>query len=214
MSKTHTWFATKNDLQLILKWLKDAGAVFSDDLLDRDLIHQLNGEFVIQFPEFGSVENYPDSINLADYPENSEQWRRAILTKHDQAHNPNRKIVDADKSPVAGLLVPELREGKFWVAGCLWFPTINLQKTFPALSRICQKFERWLKKYPLVFDNTKADNNTKYNYQICNDFIVRKVYALPEAYSLLENGAFVILNMTSPKNYSEFKRNLELSGHI
>jgi hypothetical protein len=78
---------------------------------------------------------------------------------------------------------------------------------------VCGRFERFLKAHPTVFDNTKGENKSAFDYQICSSGVIRRIFALPEAYALLNKGEFMVDYLTSPKTYSEFRRRLQLSGH-
>ena len=151
--------------------------------------------------------------NPADeFAESSPRWKRAVLAKIDQERE-HRPQIDADRSAVAGLVLPEYRDGRYWVAGEVWFPTSRLRETFPDLNRICQRFERFLRKHPTVFDNSKGEDSCSFGYQLCTCGIIHRIVALPEAFALLQSGAFMIDRLVSPKQYAEFRRRLQLSGH-
>ena len=213
MSRSHTWFATKCDAESILAWLRDAGA------------RQLSGEpvevgwepdgreLVLHFPSIGPVELWPTEIATPPCGDNSPRAKRTILAMISQRENPGRPEIDVDRSAVAGLKLPELRDGRYWVAGHVWFPTSKLKDVFPDLNRICGRFERFLKTHPTVFDNTKGEDKIGFGYQICSSGIVHRIFALPEAYALLKEGSFMVDYLTSPKTYSDFRRRLQLSGH-
>ena len=213
MSRSHTWFATKNDADTILTWLRDAGARrLSGEPLEGEW--EPDGrEFAIHFPSIGPVEFWPTEICSPTCGDSSPRAKRAILAMICQRENPGRPEIDVDRSAVAGLKLPEFRDRRYWVAGQVWFPTSRLKEAFPELNRICGRFERFLKKHPTVFDNTKGEDTSGYGYQLCTMGIVHRIFALPEAYALLEQGAFMVDNLTSPKTYADFRRRLQLSGH-
>lgn len=197
MSTSHTWFATDKDFPLIADWLISSGAQPVDAALSIETISTDGSEYVLYFPAIGTPEFWPDHVNLADYAENSTRWRQAVLTKIGTEHRPQRRMIDPQKSPAAGLKTPYLREGQHWVSGSLWFPTSNLKKVFPELAKICGRFERWIRKFPMVFDNRKGDNQTTFDRQICHSNIIQCINALPNAYSLLNDGACMVDYMTS-----------------
>jgi hypothetical protein len=204
MAQTHTWFATSDDLPLILNWLCEAGATLADTSVPITDLHADGSERVLHFSSLGPIEYWPASISLGDYPNNSPQWRDAVLTKLRQEENTQLRMVNPSKTPAAGLILPVLRDGNYWVSGCLWFPTSNLKTTFPELLKICQRFERWIRKFPVVFDNRKGENTTKYNGQIGHGGIVQCINALPNAMKLLDEGANMIDYMTSPKSCADY----------
>jgi hypothetical protein len=214
MAQTHTWFATIADAAMIVSWLREAGAVACNAQLPEGDIPPDGREFVLHFPPIGPLEYWPDEIRLSDYPESSARWRQAVITTVQQRERPGVRQVDADRSAAAGLRLPELREGQHWVSGCVWFPGSRLRDTFPELARICQRFERWVRRFPTVFDNTKARHASPFSYQLCMSGVVQRVVALPEAHALLEHGAFMVDHMTSPKCYGDFRRRLQLSGYL
>jgi hypothetical protein len=213
VSKSHTWFATKNDAELVIAWFRDAGArQISGDPLDGEW--EPNGrESGLHFPSIGPVEFWPSAIDIPVVGDNSPRAKRAILAMLSLRENPGRPEIDVDRSAVAGLRLPELRDGRYWIAGHVWFPTSRLNDVFPELHRICQRFERYLKKHPTVFDNTKGEDRCGFGYQICQSGIIHRIYAFPEAFELLQRGAFMVDYLTSPKTYSDFLRRLQLSGH-
>jgi hypothetical protein len=211
MAQTHTWFATADDLPLLLDWLREAQAEAVGMSTFPAELPTDGRELILHFPSIGPLEFWPEYIRLSDYPENSARWRQAvILSGRTDSHV---RQVDADRSAAAGLLLPEFRDNNFWVAGSLWFPGSRLRKTFPELARLCSRFQRWVRRFPTVFDNTKGDDESSYSYQLCMSGIVQRVVAFPAAEALLRQGALMIDYMTSPKCYNDFKRRMELSGH-
>jgi hypothetical protein len=137
VSKTHAWFGTKDDADRVLAWLSEAGArLASGAPLEGDW--EPDGrELILHFPSLGPIELWPSEIRLEDYEESSSRWKSAVLTKIRQQEEPHRPLIDSDKSAVAGMQLPELRDGRYWVAGQVWFPTSHLKETFPELNRIC-----------------------------------------------------------------------------
>src|SRR5688572_6982579 len=146
MATSHTFFATDEDLPLIIDWLKDAGAAPVAGKLDLSELGATGHEIALYFPAIGPVEYWPQKIDLSEYPENSSSWLSALLTRIKQEEDPVRKRVDSSRTPAAGLMLPVLRNDRYWVSGGLWFPTVNLRKTFPELGRTCSRFERWIRK--------------------------------------------------------------------
>lgn len=213
MSKSHSWFGTQSDAELIIDWLQDAGArQLNGSLLARDWIAD-GQEWVLHFPSIGPVQYWPENITAPQIGDNSHAAKRAILASHRQRENPGRRQIDVDRSAVAGLKLPELRDDRYWVAGHTWFPTTRLKDAFPELNRVCSRFERFLKKFEIVFDNTKGSNKSTFDFQICAGGVVQRIYALPEAFELLKRGAFMVDSMTSPKSYQAFRIRLQLAGY-
>lgn len=212
MSKSHTWFATKHDAETILAWLRDAGArLLSGEPIEGEW--EPDGrELALHFPSIGPVELWPAEIATPLCGDNSPRAKRTILAMMGQQQSPGRPQIDTDRSAVAGIRLPELRDARYWVAGHIWFPTSQLKDVFPELNRICGRLERFLKTHPTVFDNTKGEDKSGFGYQICSSGIVHRIFALPEAYALLKKGAFMVDYMTSPKAYSDFRRRLQLTG--
>jgi hypothetical protein len=204
MAQAHTWFATSDDLPLILNWLCEAGATLADSSVPITELHSDGSERVLYFPSLGPIEYWPASISLTDYTNNSPQWRDAVLPRIRQEEEPQLRLVNPAKTPSAGLKLPSLRDGNYWVSGCLWFPTSNLKTTFPELHKTCQRFERWVRKFPAVFDNRKGESSTKYHNQLGHSGLVHCINALPGALKLLDEGAYMLDYMTSPKCCADF----------
>jgi hypothetical protein len=213
VARNHSWFGTKNDADVIVKWLRDAGATrIGGGALEYDGVTD-GREFPIHFPSVGPIEFWPTRIGFPECGDNSPGAKRAILASIRRQEHPGRPEIDVDRSAVAGLKLPELRDGRYWVAGETWFPTARLKETFPELNRICQKLERFLQKYPTVFDNRKGEDRSGFAYQLCTSGVVQKVTAMPEAFELLRRGAFMVVPGTSDNLYREFRRRLQLRGH-
>jgi len=210
MTTAHTFFATDEDLNLILNWLKDAGAVPVAEGMDVSDFGATGTKIALYFPAIGRLEFSQDPIDVDEFPENSAGWLSAFFTRIEQQKSPGRPIVDSNKTPSAGLRLPELRDGRYWVSGELWFPTINLRITCPELAKICGRFERWIRKFPCVFDNRKVATQGLFLDQIAQADIVKCINALPEAYSLLENGHKMFDFMVSPGRIEDWKKRWEV----
>ncbi|MBK9163101.1 MAG: hypothetical protein IPM21_04190 [Acidobacteria bacterium] len=206
MATAHTFLATDEDLPLVLNWLRDAGAVPVADGLEVTEFGATGHEIAFYFPAIGKIEYYPSKIDISQYPENSATWLQAFLCRLRQENDQDRKIVDSNKTPSAGLKLPDLREDRFWVTGEVWFPTVNLRKTFPELAKICGRFERWIRKFPCVFDNRTSDRKNLYPNQLAQADIVKCINALPHAHSLLENGHHVFDHMVSQGSTEHWKK--------
>ena len=84
-----------------------------------------------------------------------------------------------------------MRYNLFWTKGSITFGGPKLKTNFPKLFSICNSFGRWLSKQELVFDNTKKDLFSPYDYNLCLSGIVQKIYAFPESLKLLEAGNYL-----------------------
>ena len=214
MAQRQTWFATNADAELIKSWLREAGAIGANDYSSDAGISTQSRELLLHFPQIGPIEYWPDEIRPSDYEEGTDRWRKAIIADNLKRQSPGCRLVDCDRSAVAGLRLPELRDGMFLVSGCLSFPGSRLLETFPELARICQRFERFVRGFKTVYIHPKRESKGVFDYQLCMTSIAQRVVALPEAYALLAKGAFMIDHETSPENYRNFRRRLQLSGHI
>ena len=210
MGTSHTFFATTQDFHAVLRWLENAGGIFDPGIADCDNSEQ--HEFAVHFESLGPMVLWPARVDLSDYAEGSARWRQAILTQRRQQENADTPLIDADNSPVAGVKLPYQRDSRFWVASSVWFPTANLRRRFPELGRICGRFERWLRKNELAYDNTKLELFSPYDYNLCMSGIIQKVYALPEAAGILRAGGIMIDNMVSRGSYEKFIKSLKLRG--
>jgi len=133
MSKSHTWFGTQNDAELIFTWLRDAGAQqVNGEPLEGEWVAD-GRELAIHFPSIGPVEFWPEKICVPECGDNSPRAKRAILAAIHQRENPCQPQIDVDRSAVAGLKLPEFRDSRYWVAGHVWFPTSRMQDVFPEL---------------------------------------------------------------------------------
>lgn len=213
MSKSHTWFGTRNDAELIIAWLRNAGAHLPEEDLPEGKWTADGSEIVLHFPSFGPVEFWPDNIPLPERGDYSVSAKRMILARIAQQEHPGLPQINVGRSAVVGLQLPEWRDNRYWIAGHVWFPTSRLKEVFPQLNRVCSRFERFLKSYSVVYDNTKGQNTSEFDYQICSSGIVHRIFALPEAYELLKHGEFMVDYLVSPRCYADFRRRLQLSGY-
>lgn len=214
MAKDHEWFATYDDAEIVVGWLRDSGATLLDGSDLPAPSEHPGREVAVHFPNVGPVEFWPAAIRLDDYGEQgTPRWKRACLARLSQERNPGQPQIDVDGSAVAGMRFPEFRDARYWVAGHIWFPTANLKVTFPKLHRICQQLERFLLRFPTVYDNRKGEDQIGFGYQLCMSGALQKVVALPQAHEMLEKGAFMIDSLSSPKSYRLFRRRLQLAGY-
>ena len=197
MATAHTFLATDDDLPLILDWLKEAGAVPVIGKADVTDFGATGHEIVLYFPAIGDLYFWENPIDVNRFAENSSGWLNALLTKFKQEEKPERKMVDSNRTPTAGLRLPVLRDNRYWGSGEVWFPTINLRKTFPELGKICGRFERWIRKFPCVFDNRLGTVRSSFPDQIAQASIIKCINALPHAHKLLEEGNYMFDYMVS-----------------
>lgn len=208
MATSHTFLATNEDLPLILDWLKAAGAVSVAGIEINDF-GATGHKIALYFPEIGNLHFLENPISLSEFSENSAEWRRAFLTNLEQDKDLERNWVDSNRTPSAGLKLPDLLEDRYWVSGALWFPTSNLRKTFPELGKLCGRFERWIRKFPCVFDNRKNPIKNLFPNQIAQADIVKCITALPDAYRLLNDGHKMLDYMVSSSRVASWKNQWE-----
>ena len=212
MATSHHWFGADADNQLVMNWLRANGAVPLNASFD-SIDYRTASELVLHFPVAGPVVYWPKAIDLSDYEGNGPRFKAATLARIAQKECPDRLQIDADRSAVAGLAMPYRKEGLCWASGGLWFPTPNLRKTFPELGRICDRFERWLRNYPLVYDGTGKEPLNLFEQNLAGiEGFAKKTYALPDAYRMLLDGACMVDRIISAKSFQEFLRRLELRG--
>ena len=211
MAKTHYWFGTEKDNALILDWLQKNGAVpvgitWSEIAFDR------RRDVILHYPEIGPIEYWPDKIDLSGY-QGTPRFKSAAIARIRQEEHPRSRQIDGERSATVLLLVPHKMRGAFWTTGELHFTAANMAKTFPELNRINSRFERWLRSNEIVYDNTGRGTFSPFSYNLAGiDGFVKKVFALPEAYQLLQQGAFMADRNTSEGVLDRFVRALELRG--
>jgi hypothetical protein len=210
MSQSHYWFSTDNDYRLIVEWLDAEGAEPDGG----SFAATQQKEIVLTFPSIGSIVHWPEEIRLSEYPESSQRWRDAVIARDWMQRNTGRKLVDVDQSAVAKLCPPYQKTEGLWVGGELHFPGSKLKDRFPKLHALCGRFERWLRKQPLVYDNTKKDRFSPFEESLCTSGILKKIFAFPEAHGLLRAGSCMCEWSASDFVYAKFLRRLELQGKI
>src|SRR5256885_15163017 len=110
MSRSHTWFGTKSDAELVIGWLRDAGArQLNGDPLEGEWVPD-GREIALHFPSLGPVEFWPSEIRVPECGDNSPRTKREILAMIRQRENPGQPQVDGDRSADAGLTLTQFRE--------------------------------------------------------------------------------------------------------
>ena len=99
-----------------------------------------------------------------------------------------------------------------YLTGELHFTGSKLKERFPELNSLCGRFERWLRKNELVYDNTKRELFSPFEWSLCTSGILKKVYAFPEALHLFQKGACMCDWSVNDFVYAKFLRALELQG--
>ena len=136
-----------------------------------------------------------------------------MLARNLQQNRRGGPIIDPDKSATATLCCPFRRSGRFWTTSELHFTPSNLKETFPDLNRVCNRFHRWLQKSELVYDNTRRELLSPFEYNLSGmNYCVRRVYALPEALALLQNGEIMIDWNMNDSTYEALLKTLRLRG--
>jgi hypothetical protein len=204
---SHEFLALDDDWASVVAWLTDHGAVAAGR-------HPQQGTLIFHFPQLGPLSVWPEHSLAKNYPESSIEWKAAILATAARERDPEVPHINQLTSPVAGAVPPVHDEGGFWRSAKVWFPTPRLRETFPDLARINGQLERWVRKNPLVFDNTACEHHNPYGEQLGGFAgIIRKVHALPTAAARLSSGGTFVAYGTSDKVLSEFLRHRELAGN-
>jgi hypothetical protein len=211
MGKNLTFLAANSDIKDVTEWFAPyAPSVFNGGL--EELPYLERRTLILHFRSIGPLNYWPDNISLKDYPENSSEWRQAVLLLAGRREGNTRRDIHANTSACVGYDPPYKTLEGLWVSGTIWFPQENLKARFPELAKMNGRLERFLAKQELVFDNTKRERFEAFPQLFCEAGIVQRIYAFPEALALLRNGSPMVDRMVSPKCYKEFLRRLELQG--
>jgi hypothetical protein len=212
MPRTHYWFATDVDTKSVIAWLRDNGAVPINGRFD-EVDYTQAKELLLHFPDIGPVEFWPAGIDPTQYQRNSARRRSAIRAQVLQRNTPGASVIDWDKSATATFCCPFKRSGRFWTTSELHFTASKLKDTFPDLNRTCSRFHTWLRKNELVYDNTRPELFSPFEYNLGGmDHCVRRVYALPEALRLLQKSEIMTDWNMNESRYQVFLKTLRLRG--
>jgi hypothetical protein len=212
MSHAHLFLATPTDYQVLADWLREHGAVATNgNYLQPD--YSSSQGLTIHFPQFGPISLWPDMIDGTEYPGGSPRWKLAMLARIRQQAEPARKLIDVDNSPVALLKIPHKRNGQLWTTGELEFPTSKLRERFPGLEKYNSQFQRWLRSFPLVFDNTVKPPRNEFLPRLggMGSFLTR-LYSLPEAAQSLAAGQCFVHHLISDLSFERYLHEVELRG--
>jgi hypothetical protein len=114
---------------------------------------------------------------------------------------------------MVSIFVPYKRNERFWTTGELHFLGVNLKDSFPGLNKLCEQFGRWLQKHELVFDWTGRELFSPFDYNLGGmGGVVRKIFALSDAYKRLQSGAIMIDYRMSDFPFDKFLKTLRLRG--
>lgn len=201
MAKNHYFLGTQEDSAQLHSWLIANGAEVL--LRFNEQGTSTESSVVFSFPKIGGVNFWPEKIDASVYPEGSDRWKKALLNTEVQQQNIGRKVIDYDRSAVALLHEPCLKDGIAWVMGELSFPAAKLKETFPELQSINSAFGRWLRKNQLVYDWTGKEIFRPYASNLLGVSNCIKVFALPNAFELLKGGTLFVDRLISPKKFDE-----------
>jgi hypothetical protein len=212
MAKTHYWFGTDRDNPTIFDWLYSNGAVVLDETFSSaDYLSAKS--FTLHFPAVGPLVFWPETIDVVQYREGSSKWKAAMLARLSQKENPGRRIIDTDQSPMALIFVPYKKNQRFWTTGELHFKGTNLKESFPELNKLNTQFERWLRKHELIYNWAGRELFSPFDYNLgVTEGVVRKIFALPDAYKLLQSGNIMIDYHMNDFPFEKFLKKLRLRG--
>jgi hypothetical protein len=204
MSTSHEFLALPEDFAVVDEFLRTRGA----DLLARDperssLIYHFSALGPVTFWKAGAVTE----------ASTQSQWKAAMMAELRQRESPEIPQINQFESPVAGATPPTERVPGVWNSSSVWFATPRLRETFPALAKINSDFQRWLRRHPLVFDNTGRETFNADPFHLAGfTGLVIKVFALPLAAERLSAGGYFVHQITSATTFSDFLRQAELRG--
>jgi hypothetical protein len=119
--------------------------------------------------------------------------------------------IDAERSPVVTVLVPQVRRGILWTVGEVRFCPVPLSR-FPALERLRSSFLRWFQKCPMVYDDHPAGEHQFDYYLEGSAMNSGPIRAFPSGLDALEKGQYFISRFESDGSLETLRRTLALRG--
>jgi hypothetical protein len=152
--------------------------------------------------------------NLTTPPEEIESTDGHVLYFREfgaLAYDPEGKI-DAERSPIVTLHLPQIRRGVLWTVGEVNFRSTNIRSVSPRLEAVHKAFRRWLAGFDLVFENRQGVESPLGYYLegSSKNWGSGKIYALPSGLAALQRGQYFV--SSRDHNLETVCRTLRLRG--
>jgi len=204
MAKTAYFLATNEDSKLICDWFAQYSPDIALEKKEQDYAGSIKRKCVYHFDKMGPIVTWENEVDWSSY-KNARQQKKAFLARRFKKENPKVPLIKHDESPLVIYDHPVKRESDVWVCASVTFTPKNMNKTFPELNKISLSFNKYIRSFGLVYSWDGREELHKYPNQTKGfDGYCIKVYALPEARSLLTNGALFVEQLVSPGKYSEY----------
>lgn len=122
--------------------------------------------------------------------------------------------VDAKRSPVVNLVLPQVRRDILWTVGEVHFLVTPQRTQSQSIDNVARSFARWLKKHDVAYDQAlKAENPLGY-YLEGSSKNRGTIYALPSGFSELKNGRYFVADQDNQVHLDRVCRALRLRGVV
>ena len=120
--------------------------------------------------------------------------------------------IDADTSPVATIVLPQVRRSALWTVGEVHFRATPLRKQFPQLHKISTAFSEWLSSLDCVYSNKRQENPYAYYLEGSAKNEDAPIFAFPSALKALKKEQYFVGHMDNEFRLDTICKMLRLRG--
>ena len=120
--------------------------------------------------------------------------------------------IDATNSPVATVVLPQVRRGSLWTVGEVHFRPTPLRKKFPQLHKVNAAFSKWISSLDCVYSNKRQENPYAYYLEgsVMNEDA--PIFAFPSGLEALKKEHYFIGHMDNTHRVDAICKMLRLRG--
>jgi hypothetical protein len=120
--------------------------------------------------------------------------------------------IDANTSPVATIVLPQVRRSALWTVGEVHFRATPLRKQFPQLYKINADFSMWLSSLDCVYSNKRQENPYAYYLEGSAQNEDAPIFAFSSALKALTEEQYFVGHMDNSSRLDTICRTLRLRG--
>ena len=120
--------------------------------------------------------------------------------------------IDANSSPVATIVLPQVRRSSLWTVGEVHFRATPLRKQFPQLHKINSAFSKWLSSLDCVYSNKRPENPYAYYLEGSVKNEDTPVFAFPLAFIALKSEQYFVGHSDNSFRLDSICKMLRLRG--
>jgi len=121
---------------------------------------------------------------------------------------------DPKGSPVATVLLPQVRRGVLWTVGEVQFLPTPIRTLFPELHKVSSTFSKWLRGFECIYSNEKSENLFAYHLEGTVKNFDSPIYAFQTGLRALQSGRYFVGGNDNSHMLETLCRALKLRGTV